>query len=201
MEKTEFEGKEQGETSDDLENADAADETERPGETAAPLETLNQEVTHLKDQLLRARADFDNYRKRMAREMERVRKTAAENLIQDILPVLDNLELALQHAETNPKDVAKGVTMVYRQFQDILSHNGLSPIPALGEVFDPNVHEAVSQSPSDTVPHDHIMEEFQRGYTLADQVVRPSKVVVSLGLPGESAAEEPHTDNDDDEQP
>ena len=90
--------------------------------------------------------------------------------------------------------------MVYKQFQDILSQNGLSPIPAMGEMFDPNIHEAISQSPSDAVPHDHIMEEFQRGYKLADQVVRPSKVVVSLGTPDESGTTESSSDNDD-EQP
>ncbi len=205
MEATDFEDKEAKKGEADSPQPDDATESPRydgdeSNESQDPAELLTQEVARLKDQLLRARADFDNYRKRMAREMERVRKTAAENLIQDILPVLDNLELALRHAETNPKDITEGVTMVYRQFEDILGHAGLTPIPAMGEAFDPNVHEAIAQSPSETVPHDHIMEEYQRGYKLADQVVRPSKVVVSLGTPGDPATIDSNNDNDD-EQP
>lgn len=180
------------ETQDELksENGEVIEETpesseeieETPPEPElTPEEALQQELAEAKDQLLRTRADFDNYRKRMAREMERVRKTAAEMLIHDILPGIDNLDLALQHADDKDSGLAQGVQMVYKQIHDALTGHGLKPIDALGHPFDPNVHEAVSQAPSDEHDKDHVAQVFQIGYTLGDVVFRPSKVVVSTG--------------------
>lgn len=144
-------------------------------------EKLQNELATAQDQVLRARADFDNFRKRKAREMEQVRKTAAESLIRDILPAIDNLDLALQHAEDTTTGLAQGVSMVNKQLLDVLVARGLSPIDALGAPFDPNVHEAMTKMPSDEFEEDHVMQEFQKGYTLNDTVLRPSKVVVSAG--------------------
>jgi molecular chaperone GrpE len=143
------------------------------------LAALEEECASLKDQLLRSRAEFENFRKRTAREVERIRKTAAESLIHELLAVLDNLELALRNAE-DPKDpMVQGVRLVHRQFMESLARNGLEPIEAVGQRFDPNVHEAVAQAPSDDVEPDHVIEEFQRGYRLGGQILRPSKVLVS----------------------
>lgn len=164
-----------------VEEPDAA-----PVETKSPEELLQEQLADAKDQMLRARADFDNYRKRMAREMERVRKTAAEMLIHDLLPGIDNLDLALQHADDKSTGLAQGVEMVFKQLRDALGGHGLTPIDALGKPFDPNVHEAVSQVPSDEYEKDHVAHVFQSGYTLGDVVLRPSKVVVSTGKPDET---------------
>jgi molecular chaperone GrpE len=143
------------------------------------LAALEEECASLKDQLLRSRAEFENFRKRTSREVERIRKTAAESLIHELLAVLDNLELALRNAE-DPKDpMVQGVRLVHRQFMETLARNGLEPIEALGQRFDPNVHEAVAQAPSDAVEPDRVIEEFQRGYRLGGQILRPSKVLVS----------------------
>jgi molecular chaperone GrpE len=167
--------------------SDAAPETDAaPEPELSPEELLRKQLAEAQDQMLRARADFDNYRKRMAREMERVRKTAAESLIHEILPGIDNLDLALLHAEDKSTGLAHGVQMVYKQLQDALAVHGLKPIDALGKPFDPNVHDAVSQVPSEEYPRDHVAQVFQTGYTLGDVILRPAKVVVSTGAANEN---------------
>jgi molecular chaperone GrpE len=156
-------------------------------ETAvADIEALAAERDQLKDQLLRARAEFDNYRKRTARDIERIRKTAAESLVRDLLPVIDHLELALDHADQASQAVADGVQMVAQQFAEVLSRYGVEPIPAVGEVFDPNVHEAMMQRADDTSAPNTVLEEFQRGYRMGDLILRPAKVVVCSGPEEES---------------
>lgn len=149
------------------------------------------ELSEAKEQVLRARADFDNYRKRMAREMERVRKVAAEALIHDILPGIDNLGLAILHADENPEALKMGVSMVHKQLQDALGNHGLKPIEAEGKPFDPNVHEAVQQVASENMEKDHVVQVFQQGYMLGDMILRPAKVVVSTGKP-EATADNAH---------
>ena len=145
------------------------------------LHELEAELNLTKDQLLRTHAEFDNYRKRTLRESERFRKLAAENVIRDLLPVMDNLDLALQHAEDRTGGLAQGVEMVLKQFVSALEKHGLKPIPSVGEPFDPRVHEAVTVIPSESVEADNVAQEFQRGYMLGDQIIRPSKVAVSKG--------------------
>lgn len=144
---------------------------------------LTAERDALRDQLLRARAEFDNYRKRVSREMEQLRKTAAESLIRDLLPVVDNLERGLMHAPDKDNPVVKGVEMVMKQFADVLTSRGLEPIPGLGHPFDPNHHEALAHQPSEEHPENHVMLEYERGYKLGEQVLRPARVVVSSGPP------------------
>jgi len=153
---------------------------------------LEEERDQLKDQLLRARAEFDNFRKRMARDSEQIKKTAAAELIRDLLTVADNLELALEHAADPDDNLAKGIHMVAKQFTEILQKSGLEPIPSQGE-FDPNVHEAIMQQPSEEHPPNHIVTEFQRGYRLGEKVLRPSKVVVSSGPPGQDETSQDET--------
>ncbi len=145
------------------------------------LAALATELEEARDQMLRLRAEFDNYRKRTAREVERVRKTAAESLIRELLPVVDNLERAFDHAGDKSDGLAQGVEMVLKQLCGVLSAHGTEPIPALGEVFDPNVHEALSHLPSDEYAADTVMQEYERGYRMGDYVLRPAKVVVSSG--------------------
>jgi len=167
---------------------DVSDSTENENADSAtadlPLnEKLQDELSDAQDQILRVRADFDNFRKRKAREMDQVRKTASEALIQDILPTLDNLNLTLEHVEDADSNLATGVTMVVKQLMDVLSNRGLSTIEALGQPFDPNLHDAMTQMPSEEYEKDIVMQEFQRGYMLRETVLRPSKVVVSSGAP------------------
>ncbi len=171
------------------ESGNGGAEAATTAEAAAP-ESMDEssaqmeEIAALKDQLLRARAEFDNYRKRTAREVERIRKTAAESLIHELLGVVDNLELALKHGDSDRNALAEGVGLVHKQILDVLERNGLEKIEAVGKRFDPNVHEAVAQSASDQVQADHVIQEFQRGYRLGGQILRPSKVLVSRGPAG-----------------
>lgn len=148
------------------------------------LEALVAERDELKDQLLRARAEFDNYRKRIQRESELQRKRAAEKLLLDLLPVLDNLERALNHGQdTGESGLIEGVSMVFKQFLGVLDNYHVTPIVAVGELFDPNLHDAMTQQPSETYAEGVVMNEFERGYYIGDAVLRPSKVLVSSGPP------------------
>lgn len=173
-----------------VESAAPSVETEPAPEPAIDVDALVRERAALADQVLRMRAEFDNYRKRMARDADRVRQQAAEALIRDLLPVVDHLELAMKHRDGGPDALAEGVGMVLRQFHDVLVRHGVEPITAAGEPFNPEVHEAVTQRESDDVPAQAVIEEFQKGYKLGQMVLRPAKVVVSLGTPGQDEAVE-----------
>jgi len=157
----------------------ATPEASNPGDER--IAQLEDELASVRDQYLRSRAEFENFRKRQEREQARFRASANESILLDLLPIIDNLERALQHADTNAEQIVQGVDMVLRQLRDALGNHGLAPIDAVGEPFDPNVHEAIAQSPSPNIPADHVSEEYQRGYRLGDRVLRPSRVVVSTG--------------------
>ncbi|MFH1313182.1 MAG: nucleotide exchange factor GrpE [Candidatus Eisenbacteria bacterium] len=145
------------------------------------LESVKKELQETKDQLLRGLADFDNYRKRIAREREHMTKCANEELIRRLLEVVDNVELALE-AASDAKDFEgfrQGIEMIYKRMSEILSKEGLCPIICLGEDFDPNYHEAVMAIDAEGKESEKVVEEMQKGYTLDGRVIRPSKVVVS----------------------
>lgn len=197
MHKTALEKKLEAELSADKDAAEAApaqageaaaDTAQEGAALAKELEARTAERDELDDQLLRARAEFDNFRKRTQRDIERIRKTAAEALIRELLPVLDNLERAREHANEMSGGLAEGVELVLSQFHEVLTGQGLAPIPALGETFDPKVHEALAQLPSGEYPADTVMEEYERGYRLGDYVLRVAKVVVSSGPPQQETA-------------
>jgi len=167
------------------------EEQKTEAEENPDIAKLAAERDEARDQLLRTMADYDNYRKRLARENERTRKLAAEAIVRDLLPVLDNLERAVDHAGADAGPLAEGVQMVLDQFRAVLEKHGLKKIPALNEPFDPNVHEAVMQAESTELPPDHVVQEFEKGYTLGDYILRPSKVVVSKSAePAETAEPE-----------
>lgn len=167
------------------------DETGADAEVVAEpidVEALVAERDELQDKILRARAEFDNYRRRVARENEQLRKRAAHSLVRDLLPVVDHLELALQHTDNDTGSFIKGVELVLKQFGDVLTNHGVKAIAALGEVFDPNYHEAMMEAASDLHEANVVSQEFQRGYTMGGQVLRAAKVIVSTG-PVEEAEE------------
>lgn len=149
------------------------------------FEEKTKELEELKDRYLRVCAEFDNYRKRTAREIKEIRETATEHLIKDLLPVLDNFERALQHIPDPEDAFASGIRMVFSQLKDALVARGLLPIEAIGQPFDPNVHEALAQIESEQ-PEGTVVQEYQKGYLLGKRVLRPAKVVVSK-LPEQTA--------------
>ena len=147
---------------------------------AAQLEVLKTERDNLQDRLLRTAAEFDNYRKRIDRERREQAESAAAGLLVEILPVVDNLERALQ-APSGPEAAGyrAGVELILRQLIDTLRKRGVTPIEALGADFDPRFHQAVSQETSDAHRDGEVMEELQRGYMLGERLLRPAMVKVA----------------------
>jgi molecular chaperone GrpE len=177
----------------------ASEKTEKAQEAApaaepAPEQKLadaQAEAARLRDQLLRTAADFDNFRKRARREETEATKRGREGLLKDLLPVFDNLERAVQHAEgaQEVKAVADGLRMVLKQFVDTLDRSGIKRVPTVGHAFDPTKHEAIQHLESTQYPAGVIMAEVQPGYAIGDYLVRAALVVVSKGAPaGETAA-------------
>ena len=134
-----------------------------------------------KEKSLRALADADNFKKRLAREKEDFCKYAVSSFAEDIIPVLDNLELALEHGRTNTacKDLVQGVEMTLSLFRQTLENNSLVQVGRTGEAFDPNIHEALAQEERDDMEHGTVCQVMQKGYMLNDRLIRPAKVMVS----------------------
>ena len=151
------------------------------------LEALRVENEELIETLQRVQAEFDNYRKRAARDQESLVARAGERLVKELLPVLDDLERALEAAESHEEaKLEEGVKLVHRQFEQILEREGLAPIETDGK-FDPNVHEALLTQPSAS-DEGSVIEVLQKGYRLGDRVLRPARVVVA-GPKEESASD------------
>ena len=143
-----------------------------------PLEDLRRERDGLQDRLLRTAAEFDNYRKRMDRERRELADYTAGEVISELLPIIDNLERALQAAaEDDP--LRKGVELTHRQMLDLLRKRGVKPIEALGTDFDPNFHQAVIHEESTEHREGEVMAELQRGYVVGDRLLRPAMVKVA----------------------
>ncbi|MDP3024935.1 MAG: nucleotide exchange factor GrpE [candidate division Zixibacteria bacterium] len=147
------------------------------------LEKTEKEYKELEDRLLRVAAEFDNYKKRTVREFQSIIKNANEELISQLVETLDNFQRALDSAKSsNDYDsFHKGVELIYQHFKDILVKEGLKEIKAIGEPFDPHLHEAVMQQESDKFPEGIVMDEISKGYLLNDKVIKHSKVIVSKG--------------------
>jgi molecular chaperone GrpE len=146
-----------------------------PSALAGELETTRRERDEYLDALRRLKAEFENSRKRQERERVRILESASERLMIELLPVLDNLDRALE-AEG---DIREGVRATRDQLADVLSKEGLLPVASDGQPFDPNVHEAVMGQPSDEHEEGTILQTFERGYLLKGKPIRPAKVVVA----------------------
>jgi molecular chaperone GrpE len=178
-----------------IEKQAAADKPE-PAEPLMPVEAATvtpEQLQELKDRaakadehwdrLLRATADFDNFKKRAAREKQDAIKFANENLMQKLVPVLDSLDMALAAAQTAQTDAGQslqaGVGMVGQQLRKTLAEAGLEEVDATGKVFDPNLHEAVSQQESASVPEGQVLQQLRKGYRLKERLLRPASVIVA----------------------
>lgn len=144
----------------------------------AELDKKTQELQESEDRLMRLRADFDNFRRRTRQEKEELSAVVLQGILADLLPLLDNFERALA-VETSAEEAFKeGMSMVYNQFVGSLQKNGLEPIKAVGEKFDPNFHQAVMRVEDAGQEDDTIIEELQKGYMAHGRVIRPSMVKV-----------------------
>ena len=165
-------------------SAEAA--AEQPAEAAAevdPTEALKQQLADANDRNLRLMAEFDNYRRRTAKEQLELIETANGKLLEKLSEVQDNFERAFA-SENKAQDLEafeKGMQMIYNQFAKILTDAGLEQIDPTGAEFDPNMHEALMQQPSETVPEGHVVTVFQKGYKLKNKILKTAKVIVSSG--------------------
>ncbi|WAC07573.1 MAG: nucleotide exchange factor GrpE [Thermodesulfobacteriota bacterium] len=159
------------ETSDERKNQDLA----------SLLKVKEEELQKEHDRLLRTLAEHENYKKRMARERADFLKFGNEALLKELLPVLDNLELSLEHARnaTNAHAITEGIELVIKEFLSKLKKFGLSAVSARGEKFDPNQHEAAAQIETTEHPEDTVVDEFQKGYFFHDRLLRPARVSVA----------------------
>lgn len=139
------------------------------------------EAQRMKESWVRTAADFDNFRKRVRREMEDAKRESRERLLKAVLPVFDNLERAIQSAlrSADVKAVAEGLSMVQRQFVDALGREGIGRVTTVGHPFDPSVHEAIQQVETSDHAAGTVIAEVQPGYTQGDRLLRPAMVVVA----------------------
>jgi molecular chaperone GrpE len=172
-------GFEEKATADDPPGADAAAPAVAVPAGEDELEKLRAERDLLFDRLARLQAEFDNYRKRSARENADFRDFAVADVAKALLPVIDNFSLALKSSTAKPEDLRKGVELIHKQFQDVLQKMNVQQVPAQGQPFDPNVHEAIEMVESNDVPDHHVLEELQPGYRIKGRLLRPAMVRVA----------------------
>jgi molecular chaperone GrpE len=156
----------------------------QPNAAASPdKEALAKELRELKDQYLRSRADFENFRRRNEREKSDYFRHALSGVMRELLPVVDNFERALASGAEGGEDFRKGIELIARQFVDVLQKQGLRAVEESGVAFDPTIHEAITSEEKPDVPANTVVEVFQKGYFLNDRLVRPALVKVSTGGP------------------
>lgn len=170
---------------------EAIDPANLPAEEYAALQAQATKAQENWDRYVRLNADFDNFKKRAAKDRLDAIKYANEALIERLLPVMDNFEAAMAagaNSETASVDsLITGVKMIATQLKGVLAESGLEEIDATGKPFDPTIHEALSQQPSTDVPEGHVLQQVRKGYRLKDRLVRPAAVVVAA-KPGEKGA-------------
>jgi molecular chaperone GrpE len=168
------------------ESAAFADENDQAfAEALSDTDQLAAELAAANDRALRLQAEMQNLRNRTSREIADERRYAAMPVLRDLLPVLDNIDRAIDAAEKagEPENLLSGFRLVRQQLQTLLANHYCEVISPTGEPFDPNLHEAILQQPSPDVPADHVTMVTQTGYKLHDRVVRPAQVIVSSGPP------------------
>ena len=173
----------------------AAQESDEGTDENAGPETLTEAqeaIAELNERIVRLTADFDNFRKRAQREKDEARQFANQGLLEKLLPVLDNFEMALTAVKDADPSVRDGVQMILDQLLGVLKESGVEPVDAMGQLFDPNLHEALSQQETTEVEEGIVVQQVQRGYKLNDRLVRPARVVVAKA-PG-AAEEAPNED-------
>jgi molecular chaperone GrpE len=145
------------------------------------LDSIKARLTEKESQLLRALADFDNFRKRANVEKEEIGKYSNEQLIKELLPMLDGFDKAIEFAsKTGNENIIKGIALIKKQFEDTLTKFGVVPVDSLGKKYDPNFHEAILMQESKE-ENGMIIQEMQKGYTLNGRLIRPAMVIVSKG--------------------
>ncbi|APP80198.1 nucleotide exchange factor GrpE [Xanthomonas hortorum] len=161
---------------------DSEDLSQNPPETdplKAEIESLRSEIALVKADALRERADLENQRKRIARDVDNARKFANEKLLGELLPVFDSLDAGLTAAGSQPSPLRDGLDMTYKQLLKVAADNGLTLLDPVGQPFNPDQHQAISQGEAEDIAPGHVVQVFQKGYLLNDRLLRPALVVVA----------------------
>jgi molecular chaperone GrpE len=160
-----------------------AEDAPRQTDQDDSLAGLQADLDRFRDLAMRSQADFENYKKRAAREKEEGIRYANKDLLERLVAIVDHFELGLEAAreESKKSPIVSGMSLVLKQLQDLLTESGLQPIDAVGQKFDPNLHEAIAHEPSDDVADHFVIRQTRRGYKFRDRLLRPSSVVVSSG--------------------
>ena len=148
------------------------------------LNEAQQQIDELNERVVRLTADYDNYRKRAQRDKIEARQFANQGILEKLLPVLDNFEMAIIAVKDADPSVRDGVQMIYDQLLSVLKAEGVESVDAVGKQFDPNLHEAISQEESDEVEEGEVISQIQRGFILNNRLVRPARVVVAKAAEG-----------------
>ena len=169
-------GEDEGDASEPESEVDAAD-----AEPVDELAQAKQEAADARDSYLRLKAEWDNFRKRTAAEREQEKVRASEKLVKDLIPVIDDLERAIDHAKQSGEggSLTEGVEAVLAKWLQIFEKHKVTQIEAVGEQFDPNKHQAVGTQPDDSVPEETVLNVYQKGYQMGERVLRPAMVVTS----------------------
>jgi molecular chaperone GrpE len=159
--------------------------TEETAESEDEVVRLQADLDRFRDLAMRSQADFENYKKRCAREKDEAVKYANRDLLERLVAIVDNFELGLSAAREQGENspIYSGMSLVLKQLGDFLAENGLQPIEAVGQKFDPNLHEAIAHEPSAEFPEETVIRQVRRGYRFKDRLLRPSTVIVSSGPP------------------
>jgi molecular chaperone GrpE len=175
-------------TDDAPADSEAAADAEAPEPEKSPeaiIDELTTEIRAAGDRYLRLMAEFDNYKKRTVREYERMVESANEKLMGELIAVRETFELALKHGENGSdyQQLFEGIKLLFNKFDGVLTANGLVPFAAVGEPFDPQIHDALMKMPHAEIPEDHIADIHEKGYRLKDRVIKHARVIVSSGKP------------------
>lgn len=158
------------------------DQPENANQPGNPAAELGEALAAEKDRVLRLQAEMENLRARTSREVSDIQRYAAMPILRDLLPVIDNVDRAIEAAEQNTGEgIVQGFKLVRQQLLTVLEQHHCRPIEAMGAPFNPDFHEAILQQPSDEQPANHVMHVAQEGYQLHDRVVRPAQVIISSG--------------------
>ena len=163
----------------DLDHELPSAEVEETPAVESELEALRAEKANYLDRLARLQAEFDNFRKRSVRDQQDFRDYALAEALKSLLPILDSLDRALKTTGVSVEDFRSGIELIDKQFHDALSKLGVEPLPAEGEIFDPNLHQAVQMVDTDEVEDHRVIDELQRGYRIKDRLLRPAMVRVA----------------------
>lgn len=178
-------GKSSAETAESPELTETAAPSPAP-DLAAQLETALAEKAQLQDLVLRRQADYENFRRRAEREKQDIRETASQDAVDALLPIVDDFERALQATPSTGledpvfQEYARGIELIHQRLLESLAKLGLQPIAALGQPFDPNLHNAVQREERDDVADQTVLEEYQRGYQFKGRLLRPAMVKVAV---------------------